>query len=223
MARKNIPFSKRTNNFKDFAGKRFGRLTTVKHYGKDKSGNITWVCECDCGNETIVRVASLFCGNTKSCGCLIGDTSRIHGMDGTPTYRTWDTMKRRCLNPNSISYESYGGRGIKVCKRWLKFENFYADMGEKPNGTSLDRIDNDGDYEPSNCRWATYKQQARNRSSSRLISYGGKLYTMAELVEKFNINRGTLEHRISVLMWPIEKALTHPLRRTLKHKMKRTK
>lgn len=121
-------------------------------------------CLCECGNQSIENYYSVKYRHTKSCGCLRLEFMKTHGLWRTSEYRTWDGMKQRCLNPNSKGYENYGGRGIKVCDRWLIFENFIADMGNKPTKFhSIDRIDNYGDYEPSNCRWATLTVQNSNK------------------------------------------------------------
>lgn len=152
----------------DLTGKRFTRLTVIKVSGKDAAHKTLWLCACDCGNESIVAAGNLTSGTSKSCGCLksdrIKETKTIHGR-GTkdPTYGTWYSMRQRCRNPNNHKYKYYGGRGITVCKRWDAFLDFLADMGERPAGRTLDRIDPDGNYEPGNCRWATPREQRLNQ------------------------------------------------------------
>jgi hypothetical protein len=134
-----------------------------------------WLCQCECGNTVVVNGNALRRGNTRSCGCLQKDEAslrrRTHGMKGTPTYRSWVAMKNRCTNPRQDNYGRYGARGIAVCDRWLGeggFDAFLYDMGERPEGTTLDRIDPDGNYEPANCRWATAEEQERNKRPRRM-------------------------------------------------------
>ena len=147
---------------------KYGRLTKLKDTGKRKWREIVWLCRCDCGNYVEVPTGSLQSGNTRSCGCLLSTHGHTRCKQRSRTYYSWSSMKQRCANQNTPRYKDYGGRGIRVCNRWLKFENFLEDMGEKPEGyrISIDRIDNDGNYEPNNCKWSTPKEQASNRRNN---------------------------------------------------------
>jgi len=151
----------------ELIGKRFGRLLVLRRT-EDRWAHRFWTCLCDCGKEVVVRGESLYRGETKSCGCLRDEMSgaRVakHRDTGSPEFTAWARMRQRCVNPKRPDYRNYGGRGITVCERWNSFENFLADMGRKPSPAhSLDRINNEGNYEPSNCQWATLLQQNSNR------------------------------------------------------------
>lgn len=146
---------------------KFGQLTILSRAENDRFGRTQWHCRCDCGKEHIAALFRLTSGHTKSCGCIRKKGQPIHRMKGTPTYNSWRAMKQRCNYPSSDEYQNYGGRGIRVCERWNKsFEDFFADMGERPLGMSIERIDSSKGYEPGNCKWATDHEQARNRRST---------------------------------------------------------
>lgn len=154
----------------DLTSKQFGRLIVLGRSPTHsiKTKEVVWDCLCSCGKQTQVRSYSLRCGDTKSCGCygleqLDSTASRKHGFHQTPTYHSWEKMKSRCNNPNNPSYLRYGGLGVSYDPRWETFDNFIQDMGIRPEGLSLDRIDPFGNYGPSNCRWATWKEQANNQ------------------------------------------------------------
>src|SRR5215207_4952752 len=148
----------------DLTGKTYGKLTVLKYNGHNFHRAIMWLCQCSCGNIKSVIGSELKRGRVRSCGCLFRYNNLTHGRSYTYEYQCWADMLQRCNNKNSNNYKYYGARGITVCERWRKFENFYADMGERPNDNySLDRINNDGNYEPNNCRWTTTDIQAQNK------------------------------------------------------------
>lgn len=151
---------------KDYTGDRFGMLTVTteaepKTYQSQRGVTRMLVVRCDCGAAKVVALSAMTSGRTRSCGCVGRSFHLKHGMERTKVYSVWASMKARCQNPRHRAYKNYGGRGISVCARWQKFENFYADMGE-PTGV-LDRIDNDGDYTPTNCRWTTWSESNKNQ------------------------------------------------------------
>lgn len=161
----------------DLTGQRFEKLLVLERdfTTKDYNKEARWKCLCDCGNISIVRSYLLRKSKTKSCGCLRVETinkvdNTKHGLHNTRTYHSWEQMKQRCLNPKATRYPTYGAVGVTVCSRWMNFENFLVDMGERPEGHTLDRINPYGNYEPLNCRWATYKEQVHNRRRNHAVS-----------------------------------------------------
>lgn len=202
--------------FQDLTGWQFGRLAVEEFFSRNN--NITyWKCRCECGAAIVVRSGNLKQGKSKSCGCLRQEitSSRFtkHGytVGGKPAeYIAWKCMTQRCRDINNKSYHRYGGRGITVCDRWLNsFENFYADMGGRPTDKhSIERIDNEKNYTPDNCKWATKKEQNRNTATNRRLTYRGEMLTVSEWTEKLGLGRGTICARIDRYGWPIEKALT---------------
>lgn len=154
---------------RDITGRRFGRLVAIRPVGKDIHRNILWLCRCDCGGTRIIAASPLISDCYHSCGCLKNQGHVRHGYgrkgaNRRAEYNIWQNMLKRCNNPGDKAYKNYGGRGIKVCKRWLRFENFLADVGNRPHPKlTIDRTNNDGDYKPSNVRWATRRQQRLNQ------------------------------------------------------------
>jgi len=206
-------------NIFDLSGRRFGRLTVVGFHGRSRSpsGNrrYKWVCRCDCGNASIVDGWHLRSSTTKSCGCLQRDVMRklrtAHGATAggreTTEFTIWKTMIQRCDDPNCKSFRNYGGRGITVCDRWRKFENFLADMGERPKGLTLERKDVNGPYKPENCRWATWSEQARNRRDSIVVTHCGRDMPLKTACEVVGLDYHTVWQRINRCGWSVERAL----------------
>lgn len=184
-------------SFKDLSGQRVGRLLVIRRNGTSKHGNATWLCKCDCGTECTTLSTNLARSHSRSCGCLALEVRTRHGRsrDGQYqqklTYRSWYLIFKRCRNPLYKQYPEYGGRGIDVCQRWEAFENFLADMGERP-GTeySIERTDNDRGYEPGNCVWATRKVQQRNKRNTRWVEWNGVTACLAEHCENAGVDYG---------------------------------
>lgn len=195
----------------DLSGRKFNRWTAISlGEGTGPGRPPRWLCRCECGTEQLVFAAALKRGHSKSCGCWnmekIQERNYKHGHSPSSggfssTYTTWSSMVNRCTNPNEPSYGRYGGRGVTVCNEWLNFSNFLADMGEKPEAASgrysLDRIDFNQGYEKANCRWATDKEQARNKSSNRLITSKGETKCVSEWAEITGIHPMTIIYRLN--------------------------
>lgn len=206
------------------AGQRFSRLTTIRR-DDSRGPKIYWVCRCECGVEKSVGATNLLGSRTKSCGCLLTDFLRgrsthratcagtVDHRKHTPEYSAWSAIKNRCCSTSSQYYGRYGGRGIGLCDRWFSsFVNFLSDMGPRPSPLhSIDRIDNDGNYEPSNCRWATKIEQNRNRRSNLVLTAFGQSMPLAGWAEKTGIGRQTIRQRLRH-GWTVEDALCIPAR-----------
>jgi len=205
----------------DLTGKRFGRWTVIRKYGRNPKGKIMWLCKCDCGTAKIVRGTALTTGATQSCGCLAKELVRermtIHGQCYSRLYRIWQDMKNRCENLKDIKYHEYGGKGITVCGEWHDFSCFFQwAMGNGYyDSLSIDRIDGKKGYYPSNCRWATIIEQNNNKRNNRIISYCGKSQTMAMWCHEIGMPESTLGSRLS-RGWSIQRALTEPISRKAK-------
>ena len=200
----------------DLTGEVFARLTVLERAENNSRGNIMWLCKCACGNATRASSVNLKSTGTRSCGCIKREmlqAKATHGMSYHPLYKTWCGIIKRTTNPNASNYPAYGGRGITICERWKNsFENFVADMGEKPSRElSIERINNDGNYEPSNCIWASRGEQSRNTSRSRLITFNGKTMCLTDWAELIGINPRTLSERLA--KWTKERALNTPSNR----------
>ncbi len=199
-------------------GARVGRgvVLAKEPYGK-KSYKV--MMQCDCGNIYTAYSSGLYAGQTLSCGCWHREQVTKHGYSKEPLWAVWKTMLARCHNPKHKSYPNYGGRGISVCDRWRSsYSNFKQDMGDRPEGMTLDRIDVNGPYAPENCRWATQKQQMRNTRTNRRFSFRGELLTLGEIAELLNICQKSLASRISLYEMTLEEATSVPIGQARKYK-----
>lgn len=200
----------------DLTGKKFGRLSVVLRRGSNVRGNALWLCLCNCGQEKLIPSNQLIGGGTISCGCFNREKSTTHGhykgYVESITHISWHHMIDRCQNNRHPAYRRYGGRGIKVCKRWKKFEYFLKDMGERPTKDhSIDRINNNKGYSKTNCQWSTYAEQSRNKNNNRLATYRGVTKCIATWAEEFDLDYARLYQRLFVSHWSIKKALTTPV------------
>jgi len=208
---------------RDLTGQRFGRLVVLYDTGERRGGQVIWRCRCDCGNKVDVRSGNLTSGNSMSCGCYSRECtverSTTHGMARRgkrhPVYKVWLHMLRRCEDLNNNRYKNYGGRGIAVCGEWHNPQVFieWALNNGWEKGLTIDRIDNNGNYEPDNCRWIARKEQARNKTNNRYVTYNGIRRLFIEVLEEHGIMSGTKEYkriyyRVNTLHWPIGRALS---------------
>lgn len=222
---------------KDLTGQNFNRWTVIEYSGKDKYNNALWLCECNCENKTrrIVNGNNLRRGISTSCGCLQKELAREnciernertgaqyakkHGLRYTRIYAIWSGMIDRCYRKKNKKYKDYGGRGIRVCDEWRNdvnaFYNWAMNNGYD-NNFSIDRINNDSNYEPNNCRWTTVDKQVNNRRYNRIYTYNNKSQTLKQWADEYNINYHTLISRLDKLDWDFEKALTTPIKQTKK-------
>jgi hypothetical protein len=209
----------------DLTGRQFGRLTCLEFVGKTKHGISLWLCKCNCGTIKTIRSADLKSGRTQSCGCLQKKRAKeahvTHNLsrdeNGKPTklFNVWGSMKSRCFCDRCHDYKYYGARGIRVCNEWLDYKNFYnwSITNGYEQGLTIDRIDNFGNYEPANCRWATRSQQSNNTRVVRLVEYLGKSMSLGELAKVTGINRRTLHYRINQKKWGILQAIAEQVRK----------
>jgi hypothetical protein len=191
--------------FTDITSKKFNKLTVISR-AENRGIHPAWLCKCECGNLVEVTATNLKTGNTKSCGCHKVELSTIHGKHGHPLYKAWQGMHQRCKNKTNREFHLYGGRGISVCERWDSFANFLNDVGERPSGMSLDRIDTNGNYEPDNCRWASWTQQNRNRRNNRFLSARNLTLTVVEWAEMTGTKYATIMNRLKS-GWTDEQAI----------------
>lgn len=194
----------------DISNQRFGQLLAVSPTDERRRKQVIWLCRCDCGAEVLAPTYALRSGNTTSCGCKRITSISSHGLSKKRGYSSWLLMRNRCSDPARMYYYQ---RGITVCKRWEKFENFFADMGERPVGTTLDRKNNNRGYSPSNCRWASKEEQANNRRSVTKIKHKGMSMSVAQWARKTGIRDDTLRYRLKN-GWSIKAALSTPTRVT---------
>lgn len=216
-------------------GKKFGRLVILSYEGKAKFSKTLVKCLCDCGEIITKELPDVRNGHTKSCGCLrkeataknktgnrfkLKNKERLtHGKTYTPEFYVWSSIKVRCMNPHSKAFKNYGGRGITVCDKWLhSFEAFLGDLGERPSPKhQIDRIDNDGNYCPENCRWSLVVENNNNKRTSKLITFNNRTLSRAEWEREIGLSRGMIRSRL-IVGWTIEKILTTPKLNSSKYK-----
>lgn len=202
------------SKFIDLTGQKFNKLRVIERLENDNGGIPVWLCKCDCGNFTRVRGKNLKNGSVKSCGCLLKKgTQTTHGLSKTKLYTIWNSMKSRCSYPKSQSYKRYGARGISVCDEWKNsFESFYSWSMENGyrEGLTIERIDNNGNYCPQNCKWVTRKEQCRNRRTNIVFEYMGEKHILIEWCEILNLDYKFIYNRIHKMGWSFERSISTP-------------
>lgn len=198
----------------DLRGQVFGRLTVCGRVGSDERGLTTWLCRCSCGVDKVITGSALRQGRCVSCGCLRLERLRAgqpkHGMTNSPTWSVWRDMRKRCRNPKAQNYKHYGGRGITVCDRWQEFSAFIEDMGERPEGMTLERQDVNGNYEPGNCIWIPAKEQPNNTRRSIMVEIDGQAVCLKVARAMRGLPYNLVRDRVRTLGWSIERAMSEP-------------
>ncbi len=202
----------RNRRLKDLTGQRYGRLVVMQmiERGERPENNHIMRFQCDCGNIVDRKIKVVRSGHSQSCGCIARECliarNQVHGLSHTKRreYRSWKDMRSRCRNPNDSDYSDYGGRGITICEQWSDFAVFFADMGDRPQGSTLDRINVNGNYEPANCRWADHKVQANNKRSNHLIEFNGETKTLQAWCDQFGLEPSKVRYRLRVGYSPEE-------------------
>lgn len=199
----------------DCAGHRYGRLVALHCIKNTKSTSALWMCQCDCGNQKAIQASSLTLGRTRSCGCISRERKHqqgTHHASKTVEVRAWQLAKQRCYNKSGANYVNYGGRGIKMHHSWIHdVSAFIRDMGPRPRGYTLDRINNDGDYAPGNCRWATRTQQNNNNRRNRFVTWRGRTQTISQWAKEQGLPHGVLWNRLFISRVSIAAAMTSPV------------
>ncbi len=201
----------------DLVGKKYGRLTVIGYVSKNQHGKTVWKCQCDCGNTAVIVGTHLTSGHTQSCGCYNADSSRVrvttHGMSQTRLYNIWRGMLKRCEYEKATNYKNYGAKGITVCEAWHDFEIFreWAMSHGYLDSLTLDRVDNGGNYCPQNCRWVDMREQLRNTTRNKSITYRGETRCLQEWADILGLPYRTLQQRINTYGWSVEKAFTTPI------------
>lgn len=212
-----LDFGEHMGTLIDLIGHKFGLLTVIRRSHNTYDNKPSWLCKCACGNEHAVRSSSLRNGDCKSCGCLGKQNQRrfklkrttTHDCSKTKIYSIWRNMRQRCFNPKCTSYKYYGAKGINICPRWMKFENFLADMGHPPSKHhSIERINSSGNYEPTNCKWILLSKQGLNTRQNRRITFNGETRILIEWSFITGLHRRTISSRIDKMGWSVERALT---------------